>query len=136
MDPDALVTEAEAAYQAQDADRIMALFDPEIVVYWNGRKQWDALEAVRAEHAEFVAAFREYDIRKTLRAADGDTIAVEWTDTWVDADGNRGRGSGAEFWTMRDERLREWHAYYEEHDPDDESGESAEYLEFDPMRDR
>lgn len=135
MDPEALVTEAEAAYQTQDADRIMALFDPEIVVYWNGRKQWDSLEPLRAEHAEFIASFPEYEIRKTLRAAAGETITVEWTDRWVDADGNRGRGSGAEFWTMRDERLREWHAYYEEHDLEADA-ESAAFLEFDPMRDR
>jgi ketosteroid isomerase-like protein len=33
MHPEALVTEAEAAYQAQDADRIMDLFHPEVAVY-------------------------------------------------------------------------------------------------------
>ncbi len=123
MDPEALVREAETAYQAQDADRIMDLFDPEVVVHWDGEKLWETHEAVRANHAEAIADLPEFDIQKSLRAASGDTITVEWRDSWVDAEGTRGEGFGAEFWTMEGDQLREWHVYYETYDRDDLTGD-------------
>lgn len=116
MNPEQLVTEVEAAYQSQDVDRMMAFFHPEIVVYWNGQKRADGVEEVWTFHEEMYGDLQEFDIRKTLRAADGDTIAVEWTSIWVDADGNRREGYGGEFWTMRDGQLREWHAYHAPYD--------------------
>lgn len=109
----------------------MELFDPEIVFYWNGRKQGEGLAEVREAHEEmlFPDDIEEWEIRKTLRAASGDTIAVEWTSSWLDADGNRNEGYGGEFYTMRDGRLREWHAYhagYTRDGPDDRK--DADYL--------
>ncbi|WP_159904745.1 nuclear transport factor 2 family protein [Salinirussus salinus] len=130
MDPEALVREAEAAYQAQDADRIMDLFDPEILVYWDGKQLWETHEDVREHHAEAIADLPEFDIQKSLRAASGDTITVEWRDSWVDAEGTRGEGFGAEFWTMHDGRLREWHVYYETYDHDEMAG--GEFLTHHP----
>lgn len=113
MDPEEIVRHVEAAYQSQDVDRIMELFDPEIVFYWNGRKRGEGRAEVRAVHEEmFGDENDEYEIRKTLRAASGETIAVEWTTSWIDPDGNRNEGYGGEFWTMRANRLREWHAYH------------------------
>ena len=130
MNPEESVRRAEEAYQSQDVDRIVELFDPEIVFYWNGRKQGEGLAEVRAVHeGMFAEELEGYEIRKTLRAASGDTIAVEWTTTWIDTDGNRNGGYGGEFWTMRDGRLPEWHAYHRQyvHDgADDEEGD--EYL--------
>lgn len=113
MDPEEIVTKTEAAYQSQDIDRIMDLFHPEILMYWNGRKQAEGLAAVRDVHeAMYADEMHEFEIRKSLRAASRDTIAVEWTTTWIDADGNRNGGYGGEFWLMDDGRLREWHAYH------------------------
>ena len=137
MNPEELVTEAEAAYQSQDADRIMDLFDQEIVVYWDGKKLWDTFAAVRDNHAEAIAGLPEFEIQKSLRAASGDTITVEWTDAWVDADGTRGEGFGAEFWTMNGDQLREWHVYYEAYDREEMTGQRDEdYLTIHPMAER
>ena len=133
MEPADLVREAEEAYQAQDADRIMDLFHPEVVVHWDGKKLWDTHEAVRENHAEAIAALPEFDIQKTLRAASGDTITVEWRDSWVDGEGTHGEGFGAEFWTMEDGKLREWHVYYETYDQDELAGD--EYLTHHPAGD-
>jgi hypothetical protein len=135
-DPETLVEKAEAAYQAQDADRIMALFDPEVVVYWNGKRLWETAAEVREAHAEAIAALPEFEIQKSLRAASGDTITVEWTDRWVDADGTRGEGFGAEFWTMRDDRLREWHVYYETYEGEPTDEREAAYLTVQPTGER
>lgn len=122
MNPEELVEQAEAAYQAQDLDRIMELFDPEIVWYWNGWKRAEGLDEVRRVHEEGFADgrgdYEEFTIEKTLRAASGDTITVEWETEWVFADGSRNEGHGGEFWTMRDDRLLEWHAYHALHDDD------------------
>lgn len=125
-DPEERVREAESAYTAQDVDRIVELFDPEIVIYWDGRKVADGLAEARSFHEELYAQERdEYDVRKSLRAASGDTIAVEWTVDWIDDDGSTVEGYGGEFWTMRDGRLREWHAYYEEYEPPDDGRENV-----------
>jgi hypothetical protein len=43
MIPEEIVKQAEATYDALDLERIMELFDPQIVVYWNGQnfaKAW------------------------------------------------------------------------------------------------
>jgi nuclear transport factor 2 (NTF2) superfamily protein len=116
MDPHALVDEVEAVYQAQDADRIVELFDPDVVTYWNGRKRWEGLADLREHHAEPIAAYPAFEMEKTLRAASDETIAVEWVNRWTDTDGARHVGFGGEFWTMRDERLLEWHAYHRRYD--------------------
>jgi len=113
LQPEELVREAEAAYAALDLNRIMKLFDPEIVLHWNGEPRARGLDELRRWHERSFANVCDYRIRKTLRAASGDTIAVEWTDSWVDAASNASmQGHGAEFWRMNGRRLREWRAYW------------------------
>ena len=52
-------------------------------------------------------------MRKTLRAASGDTITVEFTETFVrPKTGEPMQGFGGEFWTMDGDRLAEWHLYW------------------------
>ena len=113
FDPEEMVREVESAYAAPDIDRVMGFFEPEIVLFWNGVRRATGLDEVRSWHQRSFATVRDYRIRKTLRVAAGDTIAVEWTDSWLDTPSNTRRlGYGAEFWTMRGDRLREWHAYW------------------------
>jgi nuclear transport factor 2 (NTF2) superfamily protein len=120
MDPEKIVEEVEAAYQSQNVDRIMELFHPEIVFYWNGKKRGEGFTEVRTAHEEmFGDRNDDYEIDKTLRAASGDTIAVEWTTSWIDPDGNYNEGYGGEFWTMEDGQLIEWHAYHKRYAHDD-----------------
>ena len=123
MDPEEIVEQAEAAYQSRDVDRMMELFDPEIVWYWNGWKKAEGLDEVRRLHEEVFTGDQQGDeqfqIEKTLRAASGDTIAVEWETSWTDSAGRQRTGHGGEFWTMRDGLLLEWHAYHALHDEED-----------------
>ena len=111
-----LVRRAEAVYQAQDLDAILALFHPDVVIYWNGQKVASGLEEARhfhVEHLGFGEAKRlDFQLSKTLRAADGDTICVEWVSSHRAPDGVEVRGLGGEFWTMRGEQVVEWHAYH------------------------
>jgi nuclear transport factor 2 (NTF2) superfamily protein len=111
--PEELVKQAEAAYQSLEIDRMMQLFDPEIVVYWNGKKIAEGLATLRRWHESWVIPtnLQDWHMQKIFRAASGDTIAVEWHSTWIDANGNPHTGCGGEFWIMRDDRLVEWRAY-------------------------
>jgi putative hydrolase of the HAD superfamily len=112
-----LVRAAEQAYQAQDLDPIMQLFHPEIVIYWNGERVAIGHAEARQFHVDILGIGRASDRRserlsKTLRAAQGDTICVEWESSYTTAAGEPVRGSGGEFWTMNGDLVIEWRAYY------------------------
>src|SRR5690349_19408466 len=93
-----IVRAAEAAYTTLDIDQIMALFDPEIVLVWNGKVAARGLDELRRWHEERHAGRERQWIRKTLRAASGDTIAVEWVTRWKDpVTGTPMEGHGGEF---------------------------------------
>lgn len=134
MDPEEILNKAEAAYTSQDIDRIMELFDPDIVFYWNGQKQAEGLAEMREVHEERFSGddgYEQFQVEKTLRAASSDTIAVEFETTWIYADGTRHEGHGSEFWMMHDGRLREWRAYYVEYVQDGEDEHlSPEHMPF------
>jgi nuclear transport factor 2 (NTF2) superfamily protein len=111
VDPEEIVRIAEAAYQSQDVDRVLSLFDPECVVYFGGKKSLKGLDELPSWHEEWLPGRKAFSIRKTLRAASGDTIAVEWHSTFVNDDSTPGESYGGEFWKMRNDRLIEWRAY-------------------------
>jgi len=111
-----LVQRAEAAYRAQDLEAILALFHPEVVIYWNGQKVASGLAEARRFHAERLgfgpAKLLDFRLTKTLRAAEGDTISVEWTSSHRTPEGDEVHGRAGEFWTMRGDLVVEWHAYH------------------------
>ncbi len=113
---DQLVAAAEAAYRSQDLSQILPLLHPDIVIYWNGRKVAEGLDAAHRFHTERLgfgsSGRRDYQLHKALRAAEGDTICVEWESSYRADDGQLVRGRAGEFWTMRYGLLLEWHAYY------------------------
>jgi HAD superfamily hydrolase (TIGR01509 family) len=111
-----LVRMAEEAYGAQDLEAIMRLFHPDAIVYWNGEKVASGFDEVRRFHVERLG-FGEvsrggYELTKTLRAAERDTVAVEWRSSYRTPDGERRVSRAAEIWTLRGDLLVEWHAYY------------------------
>jgi len=122
MNPEEIVKQAEAAYDSLDLDRIMALFHPEIVVYWNGKKGDEGLEEVRSSHEEFIRTAKKGDhwVRKKLWVASGNKIAGEWESYSLEDDGKYYHGYGGEFWKIRDGLLVEWRAYYVEELVNDE----------------
>ena len=118
--PEDLVRKAEAAYASLDIDRIMDLFDRDIVQYFNGKKRFEGWDVLRQDHLDgFLRSLpdgspgiEDYSLKKTLRMACGDMMGVEFassfrdrrTGVWVDE-------HGAEFWRVKADRLTEWHAY-------------------------
>jgi putative hydrolase of the HAD superfamily len=111
-----LVTMAEQAYGARDLDAILPMLHPQIVIYWNGQKVASGLAEAKKFHIDtlgFGSSTIRYDYRlsKTLRAAQGDTICVEWESSYRREDGVVVSSKAGEFWTMRYGLLIEWHAY-------------------------
>jgi len=118
--PDELVRKAEAAYASMDIDRVMDLFNRDIVQYWNGKKRIEGWDELRQDHLEgFLRVFpdgspgiQNFSIKKTLRMACGDMIGVEWVSSCLDRrTGEWEEDRGAEFWWIKGDRLSEWHAY-------------------------
>jgi hypothetical protein len=118
--PEELVRKAEAAYLSLDIDRIMDLFDRDIVQYFNGKKRFEGRDALRQDHLEgFLRAFPDgspgiqgYSLKKTLRMACGDMLGVEFASSFLDRrTGVSVDEHGAEFWRIKADRLVEWHAY-------------------------
>ena len=67
---------------------------------------------------------QEYRLDKTLRAADGDTICVEWESSYRNEAGDVVSSRAGEFWTMRYGLLIEWHAYHQRLSDDPTQGGS------------
>ncbi|MEM7466814.1 MAG: nuclear transport factor 2 family protein [Pseudomonadota bacterium] len=111
MTPEETVKFAEEAHASLDIERMLACFDPEAVVYWNGEQVASGMDELRAFYQAQFGNVVEFTLKKTLRAATGDTIAVEWTHTRVDTEGDKYEAVAGEFWKMKDDKLIEWHAY-------------------------
>lgn len=111
--PDDLVRRSEAAQADQQWDVLLDLAGPNVTGYWNGRQIATNASELRRWYAFNFSRARSYHIEKTLRAASGDTVAIEWVDHWTDGESTRFvDGHGAEFWQLSDGRIQEWRAYW------------------------
>jgi putative hydrolase of the HAD superfamily len=109
-----LVAEAERAYLAQDVDAIMSMFDPDVVIVWNGERVAVGHDEARAFHEQRLGlgdGLRNFRLAKRLRAADGDTVAVEYRSSFERSDGTTVETAAGEFWKLRRNKLVEWHCY-------------------------
>ncbi len=109
-----LVETVEAAYAAQDVDAIMTLFEPDIVIEWNGSRVAAGLAETRRFHEEHLGIGRDrrhVRVRKRLRAATGDTLSVEDRSSFVRPDGSRVENVAAEIWSLRRGKLVHWQCY-------------------------
>lgn len=101
-----LVGAAEAAYAARDLAAVRALYHPDVITYWQGARVANGraeLERFHVERLGFGPSGRpDPRVRKRLRVADGDTIAIEWQSPGMTL---------AELWTMRYGRIIEWAVY-------------------------
>lgn len=114
-DAQQLVDRVAEAYRSDDLERVMALFDPDISIHWNGERVALGLEDARRYHVDDLGvgtgARHDLHLRKRLRAASGDTVAVEHESSHRTPAGNPVRAASAEFWTLRRGLIVEWHVY-------------------------
>ncbi len=115
MTPEEIVKFAEDAHASMDVDRMLECFEPDIVAYWNGRRIAGNKKELEAWYHGFFDGQRDFTLTKTLRVADGDRMAVEWTHRRTDAEGREFEAFAAEIWYLRNDRLCEWHAHCTEY---------------------
>jgi putative hydrolase of the HAD superfamily len=112
---EAMVADIEAAYNARDLERVMALFHPEAVVHLNGVRAATGIGEIRRLHEEKLGfddvGRPQYRVHKTLRAATDDTLAVEWWSTYLGPDGAPVHTRAGEFFVVRYGKVLEWHGY-------------------------
>jgi putative hydrolase of the HAD superfamily len=107
----ALVRRADDAWSGNDLEATMAMFDADVIVYWNGTKMASGAEQTRRFHLDRLgwgSTDRDETSRRTYRAAEGDTIATEWERFVRHADGTLERFVAGELWSMRGDRVIEW----------------------------
>jgi putative hydrolase of the HAD superfamily len=90
---DELAARVEAAYRSADVGALFGMWHPDVVVRWNGVKVAEDQVAARRFFTGLLGNAAS-DVRLTVRAASGDTVAVEWESV---ADGR----CGVELWTLR-----------------------------------
>lgn len=116
MSPEEIVQFAEDVHASCDVERMMECFEDNIVASWNGQPIAANKEELRAWYHGFFDPQKAFSLKKTLCAADGDIIAVEWHHQRTDADGKRFEGHAAEIWWMSENnRLVQWHAHCTEY---------------------
>lgn len=110
-----LVERVAAAYRSDDLDVVMGLFDPDISLHWNGERVALGADEARRFHTERLGVGTgersDLQVRKRLRAASGDTIAVEHESTHRGATGDVIAAVSAELWTLRRGLIVECHVY-------------------------
>jgi nuclear transport factor 2 (NTF2) superfamily protein len=108
-----LVAAVEAAFAAGDVDRIVAGYTDDVVIRFADFPEMRGIDAARAFLDARFARQLGYQLRKRLRAVDGNVIGNSWEGTWTDArTGKSMQGRGVEFWTMRDGKVAEWEAAF------------------------
>jgi ketosteroid isomerase-like protein len=113
MTPEEIVKQWEAAFQAQDIELVKDLFDPEVVVYHNGKKLFEGREQFIEFEKKVIDSWKNYKTKHTLRAASGDTIAFEFEiSATLLEDETQVEIYGAEFWKMLNNRAVEVSSYH------------------------
>ena len=116
MTPEEIVQIAEDAHASRDVERMMECFEDDIVATWNGRPIAVDKDELRAWYQRFFDPQQAFSLKKTLRAAHGNVIAVEWHHERTGADGQRFEGFAAEIWWLSENnRLVQWHAHCTEY---------------------
>jgi putative hydrolase of the HAD superfamily len=114
-DGERFVRGVEATYLADDLERTMAHYDPDISIHWNGERVALGADEARRFHTDVLdvgtGRRQELTIRKRFLAATGDIITAEHESSYRRDDGTSVRSSSAESWTLRRGLIIEWRVH-------------------------
>lgn len=109
----ALLRAVEDMFHRQDIEALVQGFTEDCVVRFAEQPELRGREALRALFTARLSRQRNYRLRKTLMALDGNVLANVWEGTWQDArTGKPMAGHGLEVWRMRDGMIAEWDAAF------------------------
>ena len=114
-DGEGFVRHVEATYLADDLERTMALYDPDISIHWNGERVALGTDEARRFHTDVLdvgtGRRHELSVRKRFLAATGDIVTAEHESSYWREDGTLVRSSSSEAWTLRRDLIIEWHVH-------------------------
>ena len=104
-----LVKEVENLFNVWDMESIVAGFTDDCVTRFRDVPQFSGKDALRKLFQVSEKTRRDFKLKKTLKAFDGNMICNTWDCTWIDvATGKVMAGFGCEFWTMRNGKIAVW----------------------------
>jgi nuclear transport factor 2 (NTF2) superfamily protein len=110
---DALLRAVEDMFHRRDIDALVHGFTEDCVFRFAEQPEQRGRGALRSFFAARFSRQKNYRLRKTLLALDGNILANLWEGTWEDATtGKAMAGRGVEAWTMRDGMIAVWDAAF------------------------
>lgn len=110
---EALIRYVESLCMPWNVDAMAEGFAEDCVCRFGLYPEMRGREAVHEFYRQRSRRQKNYKLRKELRAMMNDTLAIDWTATWEDADtGAQMRGHGVEIWKLRDGKLAVWEAAF------------------------
>jgi len=109
----ALLRAVEDMFHRRDIDALVNGFTDDCIFRFAEQPEQQGRTALREFFVARLSRQRNYRLRKSLLALDGNKLANLWDGTWEDAKtGKAMRGRGLEVWTMRDGMIAVWDAAF------------------------
>ncbi len=108
-----MVGEAERAFGSADIEACLGAFTDDVVVRFADIPEICGKAGLERFLRARFARQRNYRLTKHLRMVDDDKVGSLWEGDWEDAQtGQKMRGRGIEFWTVRDGKISVWEAVF------------------------
>ena len=109
----ALLRAVEDMFHRRDIEALVHGFTEDCVFRFAEQPELRGREALRVLFTARLSRQKNYRLRKTLMALDGNVLANVWEGTWEDAKTRKAMiGHGLEVWWMRDGMIAEWDAAF------------------------
>ena len=110
---DALLRAVEGMFHRRDIEALVHGFTEDCIVRFSEQPERQGRAALRELFTARLARQKDYRLKKTLLALEGNVLANVWEGTWEDGDtGKAMAGRGLEVWRMRDGMIAVWDAAF------------------------
>jgi nuclear transport factor 2 (NTF2) superfamily protein len=110
---DTLLRAVEDMFHRRDVEALVNGFTEDCVVRFSELPERRGRGALRELFTARLARQRNYRLKKTCLALEGNVLANVWEGIWEDRDtGKPMAGRGLEVWTMRDGKIAVWDAAF------------------------
>jgi len=113
MQANALLRAVEEMFHRRDIDALVKGFTEDCVFRFAEQSEQRGRDALRKFFTARLSRQKDYRLKKTLLALDGNALTNLWEGTWEDASTRKQMiGRGLEVWRMRDGMIAVWDAAF------------------------
>ena len=110
---DALLRIVEDMFHRRDMEALVKGFTEDCIVRFSEQPERRGREALRQLFAARLGRQKNYRLKKTCLALEGNVLTNIWEGTWEDRDTGKAMvGRGLEVWRMRDGMIAVWDAAF------------------------